>query len=89
MTSEARPTAPQPTEPGGTQPAVREQLRSDRRDLDAAVFGGGVTTESLHASLRSSVRRLSTLLGESLASHEGVELLALVERVRHLARQPR
>ncbi len=34
------------------------------------------------------MRELSTLLGEALARHEGEDLLALVEQVRQLARQP-
>ncbi|AXT86953.1 phosphoenolpyruvate carboxylase [Aeromicrobium sp. A1-2] len=38
--------------------------------------------------MRASVRQLSALLGEALTRHEGADLLALVERVRGLARQP-
>ncbi len=34
------------------------------------------------------MRQLGTLLGEALTRHEGPELLALVERVRALAREP-
>ena len=63
-------------------------LESDRREPDPSLFASGVSSDSEHASLRSSVRQLSTLLGEALARHEGEELLALVEQVRHLARQP-
>ncbi|WP_353648627.1 phosphoenolpyruvate carboxylase [Nakamurella sp. A5-74] len=89
MTSDPQPTANDQTgQPSGAPPSARHRLQTDRRDPDAGVFGGAVTSESLHASLRSSVRRLSTLLGESLARHEGDDLLALVERVRQLARQP-
>jgi phosphoenolpyruvate carboxylase len=38
------------------------------------------------AALRADIRRLSTLLGETLARHEGQQLLDLVELVRSLAR---
>ncbi|MBZ5736833.1 phosphoenolpyruvate carboxylase [Nocardioides mangrovi] len=69
-------------------PSVEELLEADRREPDAAVFGGGVASDEQLASLRGSVRQLTTLLGESLARHQGPELLALVERVRRLARQP-
>ncbi|HEU0103989.1 MAG TPA: phosphoenolpyruvate carboxylase [Mycobacteriales bacterium] len=40
-----------------------------------------------HSALRSDIRRLTTLLGDTLVRQEGPELLALVERVRVLARQ--
>jgi phosphoenolpyruvate carboxylase len=63
-------------------------LASDRRQPDAASFGGGVSSDAEHAALRASVRQLTTLLGEALTRHEGPELLELVETVRRLARQP-
>lgn len=68
--------------------ATEQILESDRREPDAASFGGGVSSDSEHTALRASVRQLTTLLGEALARHEGEELLALVEKVRGLARQP-
>jgi phosphoenolpyruvate carboxylase len=46
----------------------------------------GVTSESGHDALRADIRRLSTMLGETLAEHGGPELLDLVERVRKLSR---
>lgn len=71
-----------------TQPSVEDLLAADHREPDATVFGGGVGSDEGHAALRSSVRQLSTLLGEALARHEGPELLATVERARRLAREP-
>ncbi|WP_208430999.1 phosphoenolpyruvate carboxylase [Aeromicrobium yanjiei] len=67
---------------------TEEILASDRRQPDPALFGGGVASDAEHAALRASVRQLTTLLGEALTRHEGAELLALVEKVRRLARQP-
>ena len=66
--------------------STQQILESDRREPDAALFAGGVASDAEHAALRSSVRQLTTLLGEALTRHEGPELLELVERVRHLAR---
>jgi len=63
-------------------------LASDRRQPDAASFGGGLSSDAEHAALRASVRQLTTLLGEALTRHEGADLLELVETVRRLARQP-
>ncbi|WP_299036459.1 phosphoenolpyruvate carboxylase [uncultured Pseudokineococcus sp.] len=54
----------------------------------AASQADGVSSDEAHAQLRASVRRLAALLGEALERHEGADLLALVERVRHLARRP-
>ena len=71
-----------------SRPTTEEILASDRREPDAAVFAGGVASDAEHAALRTSVRQLTTLLGEAISRHEGDDLLALVERVRHLARRP-
>ena len=40
-----------------------------------------------HSALRADIRRLTALLGDTLARQEGPELLALVERVRVRARE--
>lgn len=71
-----------------SRPSTQQILESDRRSPDAAVFGGGVASDAEHTALRASVRQLTTLLGEALTRHEGAEVLALVEQVRRLARQP-
>ncbi len=72
-----------------SQSRTTEQiLESDRRQPDAALFGGSLSSDTEHAALRASVRQVTTLLGEVVARHEGDELLALVEQVRRLARQP-
>ncbi|OFE15033.1 phosphoenolpyruvate carboxylase [Humibacillus sp. DSM 29435] len=69
--------------------ATTEQLlEADRRRPNEATFAGGVSSAQQHAALRASVRQLGALLGEALTRHEGPELLALVESVRSLARQP-
>ncbi|WP_344952270.1 phosphoenolpyruvate carboxylase [Terrabacter ginsenosidimutans] len=67
---------------------TEQLLEADRREPDAATFASGVSSAQQHAALRASVRQLGTLLGEALTRHEGPELLALVERVRALAREP-
>src|SRR6478736_6707563 len=69
--------------------ATTEQLlEAERREPNVATFAAGVSSVQQHAALRASVRQLGTLLGEALTRHEGPELLALVGRVRGLARQP-
>ena len=70
------------------QISTEQLLAADRREPNAATFAAGVSSAQQHAALRASVRQLGALLGEALERHEGAELLALVERVRSLARQP-
>jgi phosphoenolpyruvate carboxylase len=53
---------------------------------ELAFSAPGVVSETEHGALRADIRRLSTLLGHTLAEHGGDELLELVERVRKLAR---
>src|SRR6185369_12469933 len=59
-----------------------EPARAERGP--AARCAGGI-----HERLREDVRLLGDLLGEILRSQEGVELYALVERVRALAKRAR
>ena len=48
---------------------------------------GTVSSESEHSALRADIRRLSTLLGRTVAAQHGDDVLDLVEQVRHLVRQ--
>jgi phosphoenolpyruvate carboxylase len=68
-----RPELPQT----GTEPLIP----------DSVAASTGVVSESEHQSLRADIRRLSTMLGRTLARHGGPELLELVESVRQLSRQ--
>ncbi|GAA1855095.1 phosphoenolpyruvate carboxylase [Pseudonocardia ailaonensis] len=54
---------------------------------DSLTAHSGVVSESEHSALRADIRRLSTMLGQSLAHQSGQELLDLVEEVRKLARE--
>ena len=56
------------------------------RSLGLVAAAAGVVSESEHRSLRADIRRLSTMLGRTLAHHGGPELLDLVEEVRRLSR---
>ncbi|CAN5445906.1 phosphoenolpyruvate carboxylase [soil metagenome] len=74
--------------PDPHQQTTEQMIEADRRAPDVGQFAGGVSTDEQHAALRASVRQLGTLLGEALTRHEGAELLALVEEVRALSREP-
>ncbi|MGH3567991.1 MAG: phosphoenolpyruvate carboxylase [Pseudonocardia sp.] len=52
----------------------------------AVATHAGVTSEAGHEALRADIRRLSTMLGATLAHHGGPDLLELVEEVRGLSR---
>jgi phosphoenolpyruvate carboxylase len=59
--------------------------RSAGPSRDVAAHSG-VISESGHEALRADIRRLSTMLGQTLSHHGGPELLELVEQVRRLSR---
>ena len=65
-----------------SEPAL---LRPEHADPVAA--SAGVVSESEHESLRADIRRLTTMLGRTLAHHGGPELLEQVERIRRLSRE--
>ena len=67
--------------------AVRPAPTGSVGDTDSVATSTGVVSESEHESLRADIRRLSTMLGRTLAHHGGPELLELVEEVRRLSRQ--
>ncbi|MFC5063000.1 phosphoenolpyruvate carboxylase [Actinomycetospora atypica] len=60
---------------------------STGRRSDSVSTEGSVSSESEHSALRTDIRRLSTLLGRTLARQNGDDMLDLVEKVRHLVRQ--
>ena len=72
------------TEPAAVRP---EPSVSGSATRDSVATHTGVVSASEHESLRADIRRLSTMLGRTLAHHGGPELLELVEEVRRLSRQ--
>ncbi len=57
----------------------------ENRPGDVAAHAG-VSSASGYDALRADIRRLSTMLGQTLVQHGGPELLELVEQVRRLSR---
>jgi phosphoenolpyruvate carboxylase len=53
---------------------------------DSVAASTGVVSAQTHEALRADIRRLSTMLGQTLSHHGGPELLELVEQVRRLSR---
>ncbi len=67
--------------------AIAGASLSDRQDRPGDVAAhAGVSSESGYDALRADIRRLSTMLGQTLVHHGGPELLELVEQVRRLSR---
>ncbi|MDL5156640.1 phosphoenolpyruvate carboxylase [Actinomycetospora termitidis] len=60
---------------------------STGRRSDSVPTEGSVSSESEHSALRTDIRRLSTLLGRTLARQNGDEMLDLVEKVRAMVRE--
>ncbi len=73
----------------GRAVAVLQRRTSDGAgptSRDGLARHAGVVSERAHSALRADIRRLGSLLGDTLTRHGGPELLALVERVRTLSR---
>ena len=70
-----------------SEPALLRPAPPGPSDTDPVAHSTGVVSESEHESLRADIRRLTTMLGRTLAHHGGPELLELVEEVRRLSRQ--
>ncbi len=66
----------------------RLHMSTGRRSAraDSVPTEGSVSSESEHSALRTDIRRLSTLLGRTLAQQNGDDMLELVEKVRRLVR---
>ncbi|GAA1215915.1 phosphoenolpyruvate carboxylase [Pseudonocardia alaniniphila] len=73
------------TGPPDLSPPDAAIARSGGAPRDVAAHAG-VISASGHDALRADIRRLSTMLGQTLAHHGGPELLELVEQVRRLSR---
>ncbi len=54
--------------------------------VESVAASSGLVSPERHGALRADIRRLSTLLGQTLAHHGGPTLLELVERVRRTSR---
>ena len=71
------------------EPADQDRADQDRdtHDRDTQARHAGVVSEPAHNALRADIRRLGSLLGNTLTQHGGAQLLELVERVRTLSRE--
>ncbi|HEY1973652.1 MAG TPA: phosphoenolpyruvate carboxylase [Pseudonocardia sp.] len=58
----------------------------DTSSRDTLASHAGVVSEPAHNALRADIRKLGSLLGDTLTRHGGPALLELVERVRTLSR---
>src|SRR5882757_10970592 len=68
----------------GSTPVTVEPTDQSR---DTQARHAGVVSEPAHNALRADIRRLGSLLGNTLTQHGGSQLLELVERVRTLSRE--
>ncbi|MFP5019376.1 phosphoenolpyruvate carboxylase [Pseudonocardia phyllosphaerae] len=66
-------------------PASRDSSGSELAP-DSLTAHSGVVSEAEQKALRADIRRLSTMLGRTLADEAGPEVLELVEQVRQAAR---
>ena len=65
----------------------RDSQRDNTQSRDTQARHAGVVSEPAHNALRADIRRLGSLLGNTLTQHGGPQLLELVERVRTLSRE--
>jgi phosphoenolpyruvate carboxylase len=65
----------------------RTSQRHNVQSRDTQARHAGVVSEPAHNALRADIRRLGSLLGQTLTQHGGAQLLELVERVRTLSRE--
>lgn len=70
-----------------TEPDTLERAHVEP-DLDPAGTASPVLSEDAHAALRADIRRLGNILGDTIAEHEGPDVLQAVEHLRALARDP-
>ena len=61
-------------------------MSSETTGRDSLAGHAAVVSEPAHNALRADIRKLGSLLGDTLTRHGGPQLLELVERVRTLSR---